>query len=210
VKGRVRGGWGKALIGMMVGALASAAVVSAHGGDASVIHACVGDPAERANVRITAAPGGLGDPAADCTASEHALDWSVQGPAGAPGPTGPQGAQGTPGGGPNDLVTIRVSSSGKRAKKKSVTALCPPNTMVVGGGALVVNPTKKHLTLSESTRQDTKGGGIKGPQGWQAKADDIVVTPNGDETTTGKPWALTVTALCAGDTFGVSRVVPGG
>lgn len=34
---------------------------------------------------------------ADCTPSEHPLEWSIQGPQGIDGPQGPQGPQGTPG-----------------------------------------------------------------------------------------------------------------
>jgi hypothetical protein len=53
-------------------------VAYAHGGDSSFIHACV-DP--KGAIRIV----GAND---TCLKKETALDWNIQGPAGAPGPAG--------------------------------------------------------------------------------------------------------------------------
>lgn len=69
-----------------VGIASGAALVSAHGGDASKVHACV---SRFGTIRIVAANASCSSPL------ETALDWSREG--GAPGPTGPQGAAGTTG-----------------------------------------------------------------------------------------------------------------
>jgi hypothetical protein len=67
------------------GLIGGAAVVSAHGGDESLIHACV--KGSKGDVRIVGATSG-------CLPSEKALDWSIAGPQ---GPTGPAGATGPAG-----------------------------------------------------------------------------------------------------------------
>lgn len=91
--------------------------VSAHGGDGTLIHACVNN--RNGAVRIIGA-------SAACDASkETALDWGIQGPKGDKGdvgPMGPQGPQGEPGTGgascdlewrtKDALDALSVSSSG--------------------------------------------------------------------------------------------------
>lgn len=63
--------------------------VSAHGGEGTLIHACVSN--RNGAVRIVGANTG-------CDANrETALDWSIQGPKGDTGDTGPMGPQGEPG-----------------------------------------------------------------------------------------------------------------
>ena len=63
--------------------------VSAHGGDATLIHACVIN--RTGAVRIVSAT-------TACDANkETALDWGIQGPKGDKGDTGPQGPQGKTG-----------------------------------------------------------------------------------------------------------------
>ncbi|MFH0352091.1 MAG: hypothetical protein ACHBMF_09220 [Chromatiales bacterium] len=77
-------------------ALVSPQEVRAHGGDASLVHACIGNRAF--NQGITRIVG----PNASCLAVETPRHWAVQGPAGTPGPAGPEGAAGPAGpqGGP--------------------------------------------------------------------------------------------------------------
>jgi len=67
--------------------LTTSALVLAHGGDGSLIHACA-NPAGQ--IRII----GAND---TCKNQETALDWGIVGPPGAAGPAGPQGPQGDPG-----------------------------------------------------------------------------------------------------------------
>ena len=59
-----------------------ATLVSAHGGDASLIHSCVQNLSPGTNVRIM-------DLFQTCRRFETAVDWNVSGP---PGPAGPAGA----------------------------------------------------------------------------------------------------------------------
>lgn len=85
-----------ALIGGLTASLVTTAVVQAHGGDASQVHACIN---ANGGVRITGAPG-YGNPSTGCAGGETAVDWGSQGPAGATGatgPAGPAGAAGAPG-----------------------------------------------------------------------------------------------------------------
>lgn len=85
-----------ALIGGLAASLITTAVVWAHGGDGSAVHACIN---ANGGVRITGAPG-YGNANTSCSAGETAVDWAVQGPAGPPGatgPAGPAGAAGAPG-----------------------------------------------------------------------------------------------------------------
>jgi len=69
-------------------------LVRAHGGNAHDVHACV-DNATGAVV-ILSDNSGYGNPDARCQqpSQQHALDWSVMGPAGPPGQPGPKGASG--------------------------------------------------------------------------------------------------------------------
>jgi hypothetical protein len=71
-----------AFAGFVGGGLVSTA--AAHGGDTTVVHACVKD---NGNVRIIGA-------SEDCKAQETAQHWSITGPAGPAGPAGPGGPAG--------------------------------------------------------------------------------------------------------------------
>jgi hypothetical protein len=77
-------------IGIAVGAalIGGATLVSAHGGDTSLIHSCVNE--NSGTVKIV----GASD---SCKTNETALDWNIQGPTGPAGPTGPQGPTGDTG-----------------------------------------------------------------------------------------------------------------
>ncbi len=89
-----------ALFMLAVLLLSGAVLVSAHGGDANLVHACV-----KSNGQVTI----LLDPNATCKHNETALDWGIigppgprgepgaQGPAGPEGPAGPQGPEGPAG-----------------------------------------------------------------------------------------------------------------
>ena len=68
--------------------LATTSIVSAHGGDTSLIHSCVKNAT--GEIKIVG-------PAATCPANYRALDWNVQGVAGPIGPAGPQGDKGDKG-----------------------------------------------------------------------------------------------------------------
>lgn len=72
-----------AAVGLLMGS--PAPVVYAHGGNASLVHACV--KASGGQTRIVG-------PSVSCNASEAAVDWSITGPAGPAGVAGPAGPPG--------------------------------------------------------------------------------------------------------------------
>lgn len=63
-------------------------LVSAHGGDGALIHACKNNTS--GTIRIVG-------PNDSCRDSESPLDWNIQGPVGPQGPEGPQGVPGSQG-----------------------------------------------------------------------------------------------------------------
>lgn len=67
------------VLGYITAFLSLGIVVYAHGGDVTLVHACVNNG--NGLVRIV-------DPNDSCRDSENAVDWSIQGPAGPPGPSG--------------------------------------------------------------------------------------------------------------------------
>ena len=74
-----------ALLALLVG-IGGVMLVNAHGGNASLIHACVKN--SNGSIRIVAAN-------SSCNANnETALDWNILGPQGPQGPAGPDGPQG--------------------------------------------------------------------------------------------------------------------
>jgi hypothetical protein len=77
----------------------AAAMVWGHGGDTSLIHACV---AKDGTIRIIGANG-------TCKSNETALDWNIQGPQGLPGS---QGIQGSPGDDGEDGATGETGPRG--------------------------------------------------------------------------------------------------
>ena len=122
--------------------LLSVTLVSAHGGDVSLIHACV---ASSGAIRIVG-------PNTVCTGKDSALDWNIQGPKGPIGPIGPQGEQGPQGlpgeqgqMGPQGLqgpagisglvvVSNTVESNPLDRHYLSGSANCPSGKKVIGGG----------------------------------------------------------------------------
>ena len=177
------------------GALGGAALVGAHGGDATKIHACVEDA--RGPVRIVSDPTPYGDPNEACEPDEHALDWSVQGPQGPPGAQGPQGPQGPAGGLPPGIATgvdafssykfadVRtvVEDSGLNAdNKKTVVAKCPPLHVAVSGGYDLYGMLTGRLIGSSYPSQN----------GWRVEGFEAINIAGTE------PWGVTAYAVCIG------------
>ena len=103
--------------------------VSAHGGDVTLIHACVNN--RNGAVRIVGA-------SATCDASkETALDWGIQGPKGDKGDTGPMGLQGPAGAGIARASTysIQVDVIVNPGQTDGATASCnDSNDVLLSGG----------------------------------------------------------------------------
>lgn len=140
------------LLVVLLTASLSTWVVSAHGGDATLIHACVrmrnsdnGDDRDdtesisRARSRL----GSIRIIAADeeCKKNEVALDWNIQGPAGPQGlqgDTGPAGPQGPSGVSGYEIVTRQeFLAPGAFA---NVHVDCPAGKKVLGGGFEIETP----------------------------------------------------------------------
>ena len=99
--------------------------VSAHGGDVTLIHACVTN--RTGAVRIVSAT-------TTCDANkESALDWGIQGPKGDKGDTGPKGPQG-PAGVLGIYYVSQSSDPNVSAEFTVVQASCAPGDKVTGGG----------------------------------------------------------------------------
>lgn len=114
------------LIVFMVGGLVTA-VVSAHEGDPDLIHGCV---SQNGNLRVV----GSDD---ECRQNETALDWNIQGVAGADGDDGAEGLAGPPGDG--------LSCENERAIKAVVTDFalteeCMTARLIVRKTATSVSP----------------------------------------------------------------------
>lgn len=117
--------------------LAGATMVSAHGGDSSIIHACVQQSSEL--VRIV----GANDV---CRIDETAVDWTIVGPQGAQGPqggTGPQGPQG-PSGPPGPAFPI----------------MCPPDSVLVGSTCIDKYEASVWSTTDPTVIQKIKDGTV--------------------------------------------------
>jgi hypothetical protein len=80
--------WRTVVVGLVIACAAAAALIQAHGGDASLVHACVNN-----STRVVRIVG----PNQNCQGNETARHWSIQGPQGPAGPQGPQGLQGPTG-----------------------------------------------------------------------------------------------------------------
>lgn len=105
--------------------------VSAHGGDITLIHACVNS--RTGAVRIVSAT-------TTCDANkESALDWGIQGPKGDKGDTGPTGPQGPAGSAPiyyervSDWISIPVGSDINNSFFE-VALECDPGDQVITWG----------------------------------------------------------------------------
>ena len=100
--------------------MSSVMYVSAHGGDVTLIHACVNN--RTGAVRIVS-------PTTTCDASkETALDWGIQGPKGDKGDTGPKGSTGVLG-----IYSVMQSSDANVVSEFTVVqASCVPGDKVTG------------------------------------------------------------------------------
>jgi hypothetical protein len=130
--------------------LTSVTLVSAHGGNSALIHACVSNSS--GEIKIVGAN-------ANCPSNYRALDWNIQGPAGQQGPIGPagpvgpvgpigpqglqgeQGPQGLPGepglqgpAGISELEVVQVNSGTLDEFRIDVIVDCPSEKKVLGGG----------------------------------------------------------------------------
>lgn len=136
--------------------LMSVSLVSAHGGDIALIHACVSNSS--GEIKIVGAN-------SNCPSNYRALDWNIQGPAGQQGPIGPagpvgpvgpigpmgpqglqgeQGPQGEPGpqglqgmqgpAGISGLEIVTADSGTQNTDVIYVYADCPAGKQVLGGG----------------------------------------------------------------------------
>lgn len=127
--------------------LVSVTFVSAHGGNTTLIHACVSNSS--GEIKIVGAN-------TNCPSNYRALDWNIQGPAGQQGPIGPvgpvgpegpmgpqglqgeqgpQGLQGLPGpAGISGLEIVTANSGTQNTDIIYVTAECPVGKKVLGGG----------------------------------------------------------------------------
>ena len=105
--------------------LSSVIYVSAHGGDVTLIHACVNN--RTGALRIVSAT-------TTCDANkETALDWGIQGPKGDKGDTGPKGPQG-PAGVLGIYYVSQSSDPNVSAEFTVVQASCALGDKVTGGG----------------------------------------------------------------------------
>jgi hypothetical protein len=136
VRKRIKGMTGatKVALGVVVGLLAGGAVVYAHDGDTSKIHACVDfTNTSVPNVRILGAPNTsgvfAGSPDSPCGSGEQ-VDWSTTGPAGPQGPAGPAG----PAGESATVHTVRKQIGPSKAIVKTGRASCAKGQHVVMGG----------------------------------------------------------------------------
>jgi hypothetical protein len=130
--------------------LVSVTLVSAHGGNTALIHACVNNTS--GEIKIVGAN-------SNCPSNYRALDWSIQGPAGQQGlvgpvgPTGPMGPQGLQGErgpqglpgqqgiqgvqgptGISGLEVVSAHSGFQSAALIETQAYCPAGKQVIGGG----------------------------------------------------------------------------
>ena len=130
----------------MLVVLAGATIASAHGGDASVIHACVHNVSSIARIV---------DPNGACHPEETAVHWSIVGPQ---GPQGPQGPAGPPGAaGPPLALTVDCGGGQSIA-----------NALANNGGPLIITvqgTCNEHVTIA---RDDVSlvagpGGAVHGP-----------------------------------------------
>jgi len=147
--------------------------VSAHGGDVTLIHACVTN--RTGAVRVVS-------PTTACDANrETVLDWSIQGPKGVKGDTGdvgPMGPQGAAGTGlrtywrSSDWVEFPAGQYGNW-----VDVYCDPGDEVITGGFRTSNSS---IYVESSTPEIFVYGfmGLPGTVGWRVSFNNTGLSAN--------------------------------
>lgn len=190
--------------------LLSVTLVSAHGGNTTLIHSCVNNTS--GEIKIVGAN-------ANCPSNYRALDWNVQGPAGQQGPIGPmgpvgpvgaigpigpqglqgerglqgeQGLQGLPGqqgiqgvqgpAGISGLEVVQVNGPTQVAARIDVLAECPAGKSVLAGGFQMAGDNSNTSVVAD---------GPFGLRGWAVTA----VTNDYPNVRSG--WSVQVFAICA-------------
>jgi hypothetical protein len=174
--------------------VAGATVVSAHGGNTALIHACVSNSS--GEVKIVGAN-------ATCPSNYRALDWNIQGPAGQQGPIGPvgpvgpagpmgpqglqgerglQGEQGLQGpAGISGLEVVQVYSGTQSNFRIDVYVDCPAGKQVLGGGFGTVGDNQYVSVMASAPLSSTT---------W-------VVSLFQSDLTDGHLWSVQAYAICA-------------
>lgn len=120
-----------AIVGVAVSAALVWPVVAVlgHGGNASLIHACVGT-----GTGLTRIVGST----EECLAIENPVHWSISGPQGPTGPTGPAGPTGPQG--PRGIVGETGQAGYAWANQPTNPSYSPPaaNSWNSGGGAITI------------------------------------------------------------------------
>ena len=173
--------------------LMSVTLVSAHGGNTALIHACVSNSS--GEIKIVGAN-------ANCPSNYRALDWNIQGPAGQQGPMGPvgpigpvgpvgpqgeQGPQGSPGepglqgpAGISGLEVVQGITSTQDAARLDVIVDCPAEKKVLGGGFQTAGNNQYTTVMTNGPLFDSS---------WVATVFQSDLT--------GRPWSLQAFAICA-------------
>jgi len=169
-------------------ALAAAAPAAfAHGGDPSLVHACVWSA--NGNLRIVA-------PDEACKPHETPLDWAIQGtpgpagppgppgPAGPPGEAGPEGPPGAPGVSGLEILwdTFIITA------QTTFTVDCPVGKTAIGGGGILPAPGWMYLTRPVGPDIAGPSGSAASATGWQVGANNVVMDGS---------VSMTVYAVCA-------------
>ena len=181
--------------------LMGATLVSAHGGNTALIHACVNNTS--GELKIVGAN-------SNCPNNYRPLDWNIQGPAGQQGPmgpagpvgpvgpvgpigpmgpVGPQGLQGEQGlqgiqgpAGISGLEVVSADSGFRTAAAIDMTAVCPAGKQVIGGG-FSTRSASGNLNVRASAPITSNRWGVS------------VFTA--DYPTPLEEWAVTAFAICA-------------
>jgi hypothetical protein len=193
-------GASKVAVGVVVGLLAGGAVVYAHGGDETKIHACVNF--NNGAGSIVGAPtdfGFTGSATATCPSGFTPVDWNVAGPQGAEGPQGPQGAEGPQGpqgptgpagaagksgksgssGTTSTFRTVSKKVGPSKSQVKTARAVCP------GGGEAISGGYKLPGNIAGVNIKESRPSGASG---WYARA----LQGKGNAA-----WGLVVYAVCS-------------
>jgi len=128
-----------------------------------------------------------------CANGETSLSWNQQGPQGVPGPQGPEGPKGDTGDvgpqgppGVSGYVRQRAFSLTNDHDLKTVTAHCPGDKKVLGGGSSISSSLgaffRGHI-LNDNPTTDNDG--------W------FVMMRESSETGNDVIWSLSVYAVCA-------------